>query len=379
MATIRLVIVEDDPLLNENMKLLLNGEAGITVVGAYRSAEEALTSFDKSFPDMVLADLGLPGMSGVEFIAEAKKRVPKLQILVHTVFEDTAKIRAAIMQGADGYVLKGSSPRELIQSVYSLHDGVSTISSRLLRKILHDRSEEEKKENLKLNSGDKEVLNTYKAIIAATSHSLKSELMHIRTSTVFLREFAESPEEKIKRYELIERSVQYSQLLLRRLLDFVDMGKPNAEQIDLAKLTQKITALVRPRLSSDIHLEVSFVHDVTCYAIKANYEQLMEVMVELLENARTALHIKGGTIELQVEKKDDEIAISVSDNGPGIPMELRNELFTKEVKSKHGLGLGLYLSSKIIDSLGGKLFLANTSEHGTTITLLMPAIIDKKE
>ena len=109
----RLVIVEDDPLLLENLTLLLSGEGGITVAGSYRSAEEALKLFRSAKPEVMLTDIGLPGMSGVELIKKAKEAMPRLEIMAHTVFEDRENVFSAIKAGASGYLLKGSSPREM--------------------------------------------------------------------------------------------------------------------------------------------------------------------------------------------------------------------------------------------------------------------------
>src|SRR5208282_5995869 len=108
----RLIIVEDDPLLLENLTLLLSGEEGLDVTGSYRSAEDALRGLRNAKPEVLLTDLGLPGMSGVDLIKRAKEEMPSLEIMAHTVFEDREMVFSAIKAGASGYILKGSSPRE---------------------------------------------------------------------------------------------------------------------------------------------------------------------------------------------------------------------------------------------------------------------------
>lgn len=139
----RMVIVEDDPLLLENLSLLLRGEADINVVGTFRSAEEALEALVQAAPEVLLTDIGLPGMSGVELIKKAKEIFPELEIIAHTVFEDRDKVFAAIKAGASGYMLKGSSPRELIESIHSLHKGGAPMSPKIARKIIHEFQDED--------------------------------------------------------------------------------------------------------------------------------------------------------------------------------------------------------------------------------------------
>lgn len=134
----RLVIVEDDPLLLENLTLLLRGEEGITVSGAFRSAEEALKALKKAAPEVMLTDIGLPGMSGVELIKKAKDAMAGLEIMAHTVFEDRENVFSAIKAGASGYILKGSSPREIIESIHSLYKGGAPMSPKIARKIIHE-------------------------------------------------------------------------------------------------------------------------------------------------------------------------------------------------------------------------------------------------
>ncbi|HTG00754.1 MAG TPA: response regulator transcription factor [Nitrospirota bacterium] len=134
----RLVIIEDDPLLLENLTLLLRGEEGITVAGSYRSAEDALHSLKDVAPDVMLTDLGLPGMSGVDLIKKAKQEMPSIEIMAHTVFEDRDKVFAAIKAGASGYILKGSTPREIIESIHSLYKGGAPMSPKIARKLIYE-------------------------------------------------------------------------------------------------------------------------------------------------------------------------------------------------------------------------------------------------
>ncbi len=134
----RLIIVEDDPLLLENLTLLLSGEEGLAVVGSYRSAEDALRGLRNAKPELMLTDLGLPGMSGVDLIKRAKEEIPSLEIMAHTIFEAREMVFPAIKAGASGYILKGSSPREIIESIHELYKGGAPMSPKIARKIINE-------------------------------------------------------------------------------------------------------------------------------------------------------------------------------------------------------------------------------------------------
>jgi two-component system NarL family response regulator len=134
----RLLILEDETLLRENLRLLLNGEAKIEVVGAFGSAEEALQNLVECSPELLLVDLGLPGMSGVEFIEKAKTAMPAVEIMAHTIYEDRETVFSAIKAGASGYLLKGSTPREIVESLFVLYEGGAPMSPRIARKVIRE-------------------------------------------------------------------------------------------------------------------------------------------------------------------------------------------------------------------------------------------------
>ena len=182
----RLVIVEDDPLLLENLTLLLSGEGNITVTGAYRSAEEALKLLEKARPDVMLTDIGLPGMSGVDLIDKAKEEMPWLEIMAHTVYEDRENVFAAIKAGASGYILKGSSPRQIIESIHSLYDGGAPMSPKIARKIIHEFQDEASNDQFLLTPREIEIAKlieeglTYKEIGEKLSISTHTVHTHIK-------------------------------------------------------------------------------------------------------------------------------------------------------------------------------------------------------
>ncbi len=184
----RLVIIEDDPLLLENLTLLLSGEEGITVAGSYRSAEDAVKQLKNASPEVMLTDLGLPGMSGVDLIKKAKEEMPSLEIMAHTVFEDRERVFSAIKAGASGYILKGSSPREIIESIHALYKGGAPMSPKIARKVIHEFQDEVVGEQFLLTQREKEIVKlvedglTYKEIgekLSISTHTVHTHIKNI--------------------------------------------------------------------------------------------------------------------------------------------------------------------------------------------------------
>ena len=184
----RLIIIEDDPLLLENLTLLLSGEEGLSVAGSYRSAEDALRGLRNAKPEVMLTDLGLPGMSGVDLIKKVKEEMPSLEIMAHTVFEDREMVFSAIKAGASGYILKGSSPREVIESIHALYKGGAPMSPKIARKIIHEFQDDVVSEQYLLTQREKEIVKrveeglTYKEIgerLSISTHTVHTHIKNI--------------------------------------------------------------------------------------------------------------------------------------------------------------------------------------------------------
>lgn len=133
---IRIIIIEDDPLLLENLGDLLNRREGFQVIAMHRSAEDALASTLWKEADVLLVDMELPGISGVELILQARKRHPELMPLAYTIHEDRDTVFAALRAGAYGYVLKGCPVIELEHAIRELVRGGAPMSPPIARRLL---------------------------------------------------------------------------------------------------------------------------------------------------------------------------------------------------------------------------------------------------
>ena len=134
--TIRILIVEDERHLREGLETLINFTPGFKCSGAFRTMEEALSRVRRELPDVVLTDIGLPGMSGIEGIKKLKESHPDLLILVLTVYDDNEKIFDALCAGACGYLLKRTEPSELLKSLREAVTGGAPMSPEVAAKVI---------------------------------------------------------------------------------------------------------------------------------------------------------------------------------------------------------------------------------------------------
>ncbi len=129
-------IVDDEAKLRQSIATIVHGSPGVQCVSSYGSAEAALHGLPADQPDVVLMDINLGEMSGIECVEKLKAQVPGLQILMLTVYEDTEKIFRALAAGANGYLLKRSSPTKLLAAIREVHAGGSPMTSSIARKVV---------------------------------------------------------------------------------------------------------------------------------------------------------------------------------------------------------------------------------------------------
>lgn len=136
MSYIKIVIVEDDPELREFMQLVFKRVDDIHCTGAYESAESFLQDLDKINADVVLMDITMHGMSGIQCVREAKSRQSSIQYLMCTSHNDAERTFDALRAGATGYILKTSSTDEICQAIRDVHRGGSPMSPEIARMVV---------------------------------------------------------------------------------------------------------------------------------------------------------------------------------------------------------------------------------------------------
>ena len=134
--SIRISIIEDDGALRAAIKDWVSSDRRFKIISDYANAEEALAQLPGKSPDVVLSDIHLPGMSGIECVRRLKQQMPATQFLMLTVYDDTEKIFQALTAGASGYLVKRASRQELLTAIADIHRGESPMSSGIARKVV---------------------------------------------------------------------------------------------------------------------------------------------------------------------------------------------------------------------------------------------------
>ena len=132
----RVAIFEDNKLVRESFEAILNGTDGFTCSGAFSSCNNLKHDIERSQPDVVLMDIEMPGMNGIEATKKIKQDYPGTKILIQTVFDDDEKVFAAICVGASGYILKKTTPAKLIEAIQEVNAGGAPMSPGIATKVL---------------------------------------------------------------------------------------------------------------------------------------------------------------------------------------------------------------------------------------------------
>jgi DNA-binding NarL/FixJ family response regulator len=128
------VVVEDDARLQDHLMMILDATDDITCLCAVSSAEEALVKIPKYQPDVVLMDIKLPGISGIDCIRTLKSQLPRMEVVMLTAYEEEDNIFRALKEGASGYLLKSSTPDEIYNAIRDVYSGGAPFSSHIARK-----------------------------------------------------------------------------------------------------------------------------------------------------------------------------------------------------------------------------------------------------
>jgi RNA polymerase sigma factor (sigma-70 family) len=129
-------IVEDNDQVRGSLARLINRAEGFRALSQYANAEDALEGLPRERPSVVLMDINLPGMSGVDCVRRLKQLAPEIQIMMLTVYEDTENIFNALAAGASGYLLKRTSTAELISAIHEVQQGGSPMTTHIARKVV---------------------------------------------------------------------------------------------------------------------------------------------------------------------------------------------------------------------------------------------------
>ena len=187
---IRVALVEDETDIREAMRVLINGSKNFECIYTYASGEDALKDLPGKDVNVVIMDIHLPGTNGIECVADLNRKMPKTQFMMCTVYDDDDNIFSALQSGATGYILKRTSPAQILEAIRDLHNGGSPMSSEIARRVVTSLQRKKilSSETEILTERETEILDylskgyLYKEIAEALSISKETVKKHIHNT-----------------------------------------------------------------------------------------------------------------------------------------------------------------------------------------------------
>jgi len=186
---VRVALFEDNKKLRESLEQLINSAEDMICTSAFADANKLIHNMKQANPDVVMMDINMPGISGIEAVKMVKEKFPNAHILMQTVFDDNDKIFAAICAGASGYMLKKTAPQKMIEAIRETYEGGAPMTSSVAVKVLQMfriQTKVEKNEFIDLSEREKEILRllvkgkSYKAIASECFISIDTVSTHVR-------------------------------------------------------------------------------------------------------------------------------------------------------------------------------------------------------
>lgn len=187
---INIAIIEDNPQYRTAISIILQLNENFRLIHKLEDCSEMIGRFEVEKPDVVLMDIDMPGMNGIQGVWEIKKQFPEIKVMMLTVFEDDEKIFGAIKAGANGYLLKKDSPQKILDAIDAVHKGESPMNGMMASKVLDYFQHQQRKNNQldqsNLTEREKEILqllikgNSYKEIAGTIFISVETLNSHIK-------------------------------------------------------------------------------------------------------------------------------------------------------------------------------------------------------
>jgi signal transduction histidine kinase len=382
-SQLKILIVDDEFGPRESLRLILTPKYDVVIA---QNGQEALEAFAAEAPDMVISDIRMPQMNGVDLMKAVKKLSPDTPFILVTGFGTLESAQEAVRAGAVDYISKPYNVKAIRQVVDGAFAKLAT-NRDMEKTITRLRESSRQIEQSVLELDQKASIGDLSADMI---HDLNNPICVLRCNLEFLEESLaqHSDFEQSEEKELLEVLKRQTDRCIEMTRNFLDYARPSGQtwNHDNVNAILKNTLFVfRVRFrSTKIDLQTDFSESLPATWVQST--PLQQVFYNLVSNAVEAMEETDtrGTLRITtrhanaqetLETSEPTILISIEDSGPGMTEEVRQRVFERffTTKSKgKGTGLGLPLCKRIVDEHGGSIGLHTEEGRGTTFTILLP-------
>jgi signal transduction histidine kinase len=366
----KILIVDDEEDVRDVIAIALS-DMGYEVYTA-GNGEEALLSYKAVRPPIVLTDIKMPGMDGIELLRKIKRENPDAEVIMATGHGAMDLAIMSLKYEAADFITKPINIDVLEVALRKVHE-----------KILMKRQLKEYTENLERLVREKTELQSHLSslglMIGSISHGIKGLLTGLDSGMYLLDSgLTKSNQERITEgWEVVKLMVGRIRKMIEDILFYAKERDLNWERVDTLEFAREVAAVVEPKIKSQgIEFEKNFNPNIGNLKIDAGY--VHSALINILENAMDAClkdeSKKSHKIGFGVKLQKDYIHFEVSDTGIGMDEEVQQKIFTPLFSSKgdKGTGLGLFIANKIVAQHGGKIDVKSTPGQGSLFSVKIP-------
>jgi DNA-binding NarL/FixJ family response regulator len=184
MRKVNIALCEDNEYFRESLRQFIEDSPGFNVTACLSSARNVIEAIQKEVPDLILMDIDMPGMTGIEATALVKTYFPEIQVMILTVYEDDDKIFKAIMAGANGYLLKKTAPSKILESINEVLEGGASMSASIVKKVLNYFNQQRNSTNTNDYTLSQRELDILKCLVNGDSYKMIADNCEISIGTV---------------------------------------------------------------------------------------------------------------------------------------------------------------------------------------------------
>jgi signal transduction histidine kinase len=373
---LRVLVVDDHAPIRRSLKQLIELKGQYAVVGEGSNGAEAVEQVEDLSPDIVLMDMNMPGMNGADATRVIKERHPDIQVLALTAFADMSLVSAMVKAGASGYLIKGGSADELMDSLNAVARGLGALDKEITRDVMEDMADLYKKEQERADALE-ELDRIKREFISVVSHELRTPVTNIKGGATTLKKQWDTMGDETKREFLdsMERQCDRLTRLVDQILTVSGIQRGGLGLKEAVFDPNELVSEAMTALGSRMK-ERSVVTDLAETRATGDRLRLGQVAQSLIENA---LNFTQGTVVISTGTKGSEPFISVEDEGPGLSPETLHRLLqepfnqgdSSSTRKVGGLGLSLYIARRVLEASHGRLEVETSPHSGSTFTMFL--------
>jgi signal transduction histidine kinase len=384
LEPVRVIVVDDIEQVRDSLARLLGQLGGVEVVGTAADGIEAIELVGMARPQVVVMDLRMPGMGGVEATREILARYAGVTVLLLSASGDESLVIEGLMAGARGYLLKDAPASQLARAISEVAAGQARIAGQLTRPLLDKlletlgRERETRQVAEQAHRASEHLLHCQQQFSTVAAHELRTPITALLGSLATLERLVPPDRLQPQELELLGACTRQARRLARLVGDFMVVAEERSGGISVSPTRIEVEMLLKSVVADLDHLGAERVRIIAAAGLRAwaDPDRLAQVLTNLVRNALQYAP-RGSPVEVVADSGPGVVRIAVSDRGPGIAPDKLPQLFDRfgerPTGDTAGLGVGLWIVRELLTAMHGNVWVEHNAHGGSSFCIAIPA------